>query len=70
MVGPSFGREATERSTRNSIAAACIRKYDLAELLPRVSNIEEGTDKEMDARLKEIALFADKIGSLASFYAF
>ena len=53
--------EATERSTRNSIAAACIRRYDLAEFLPKVLKIENGTDKEMDARLKDIALYADKV---------
>ncbi len=53
--------EATERSTGNVIAAACIRKYDLAEFLPRVSKIENGTDKELDARLKDIALYADKV---------
>jgi hypothetical protein len=53
--------EAIERSTRNSIAASGIRMNYLAELLQRVLTIEKGTDKEMYARLKDIALYADKV---------
>ena len=50
------------RHKRHRLAAEAIRAYTMADLLPRAQAIEDGTDKEYDGRLKNIAEFADKLG--------
>ena len=43
-------------------AAEAILLYNIASLLPRAQAIQDGIDAEMDERLKNIALYADKVG--------
>ncbi len=58
--GPAMADSAA-RVDRNKLAAACIRLYRITGLVERVQAIEDGTDKEYDGRLRDIANFADKV---------
>ena len=59
-TGHSIG-DANARDERNKMAAQVIRVYNMANLLPRAQVIEQGTDKEMDKRLRDSVQFADKV---------
>ena len=53
--------DAGLRDERNKIAARVVRFHNIRSLLPRADDIEAGTDKEMDMRLKDSVQFADKV---------
>ncbi len=53
--------DGAARVDRNKFTAECIRRYKIAGLVERAQAIEDGTDKEYDGRLSEIANFADKV---------
>jgi hypothetical protein len=53
--------DSAARADRNKLASACIRLYRIAGLVERAQPIEDGTDKEYDGRLRDIANFADKV---------
>ena len=58
--GHSMG-DANLRDERNKIAARVVRFHNIRSLLPRADDIEAGSDKEMDTRLKDSVQFADKV---------
>ena len=55
--GPSMG-EGPARNDRLALAAGAILLYKIASLLA----IQDGTDAKLDERLRNIALYADKVG--------
>jgi hypothetical protein len=53
--------DGVARVDRNKLAAACIRRYKIAGLVESAQAIEDGTDKEYDGRLRDVANFGDKV---------
>ncbi len=59
-VGPSMG-DGPSRNDRNRLASEGILRYQVAGMTSMAQAIKEGSDSEMDGRIRDSVLTADKV---------
>ncbi len=64
-IGPAMG-DAPSRNIRNQLAAEGIRRYQLADMTSMAQDIVAGTNVELDKRLMNMTLTAEKVEKLYS----
>jgi hypothetical protein len=62
-IGPEMG-DAPARAVRNQLGSEGIRRYNLADMISMAQGIAEGTNSELDHRLKNMVQTADKVAKL------
>jgi hypothetical protein len=64
-IGPEMG-DAPARAVRNQLASEAIQRYQLADMTSMVQDIAAGTNSELDIRLRNMVLSAEKVAKLCS----